>query len=87
MELLMLMEHGGKMAAVPMPRTVPAMMESPNAYDCEYILFKSVNSSDRQMGLFFIALVDIPIKKSRQVIRWLCMVNHFPKIYTKLKEC
>lgn len=30
----MLMEHGGKMAAVPMPRTVPAMMESPNAYDC-----------------------------------------------------
>lgn len=30
----MLMENGGKMAAVLMLRTVPVMMESPNAYDC-----------------------------------------------------
>lgn len=48
----MLMENGGKMAAVLMLRTVPVMMELPNAYDCEYLAFYSVNSSERLMGLF-----------------------------------
>lgn len=58
----MLMEHGGKMAAVLMLRTVPVMMESLNAYDCEYLAFYSVNSSERLMGLFY-ALVDIPCER------------------------